>query len=52
MKNILNLTLLFCFFCLSSVAQKDPALILDHPGIFKLIDWGVYTHYNCGFTKA
>jgi hypothetical protein len=33
-------------------AQKEYPLILDHPGIFKLIDWGVYTHYNCGFTKV
>jgi hypothetical protein len=36
---------------INSSAQDYP-LILDHPGTFKLIDWGVYTHYNCGFTKA
>lgn len=33
-------------------AQKDYPLLIDHPGTFKLIDWGVYTHWNCGFTKA
>jgi len=31
---------------------QDYPLIPDHLGIFKLIDWGVYTHYNCGFTKS
>jgi len=31
---------------------QDYPLITDHPGTFKLIDWGVYTHYDCGFTKA
>jgi hypothetical protein len=35
-----------------SVQAQDYPLIPDHPGIFKLIDWGVYTHWNCGFTKA
>jgi hypothetical protein len=48
-------TNLFILFILSvglrSKAQDYP-LILGHPGTFKLIDWGVYTHYNCGFTKA
>jgi hypothetical protein len=34
------------------VRAQDYPLILDHPGTFKLIDWGVYTHYDCGFTKA
>ena len=31
---------------------QDYPLILDHPGTFTLIDWGVYTHWDCGFTKA
>lgn len=31
---------------------QDFPLIPDHPGTFKLIDWGVYTHYECGFTKT
>jgi len=31
---------------------QDYPLLLDHPGTFKFIDWGVYTHYNCGFTKS
>jgi hypothetical protein len=35
-----------------SNAQKDYPLLPDHPGTFKLIDWGVYTHWDCGFTKA
>ena len=44
---------LFCVSCIhfSDYAQDYP-LIPDHPGTFKLIDWGVYTHYDCGFTKA
>jgi len=37
---------------LTSNSQNDYPLIPDHPGTFKLIDWGVYTHYDCGFTKA
>jgi len=44
---------LLCAICFHfSVQAQDYPLILDHPGTFKLIDWGVYTHYNCGFTKA
>lgn len=35
-----------------SYAQNDYPLLPDHPGTFKLIDWGVYTHWDCGFTKA
>jgi hypothetical protein len=34
------------------VKSQDYPLIPDHPGTFKLIDWGVYTHYDCGFTKT
>jgi len=52
MKKIVYLMLLFCLFCQLSKAQKEYPLIFDHPGDFKLIDWGVYSHYNCGFTKA
>jgi len=36
----------------TSLQAQDYPLILNHPGTFKLIDWGVYTHYDCGFTKA
>jgi hypothetical protein len=54
MKSIIRL--LFCLgFSLSilgSNAQNDYPLLPDHPGTFKLIDWGVYTHWNCGFTKT
>jgi hypothetical protein len=48
---IFILTSLFTFSMINSSAQDYP-LILDHPGTFKLIDWGVYTHYDCGFTKV
>ncbi len=47
----LILVSVFTVIILSSRAQDYP-LLPDHPGTFKLIDWGVYTHYNCGFTKA
>jgi hypothetical protein len=36
---------------LNSHAQDYP-LIPDHPGTFEVIDWGVYTHWDCGFTKT
>ena len=47
-------SILFSLLLLSQliVRAQDYPLILDHPGTFKLIDWGVYTHYDCGFTKA
>jgi hypothetical protein len=35
-----------------SVSAQDYPLLTEHPGTFKLIDWGVYTHWNCGFTKT
>jgi hypothetical protein len=51
MKKIL--LFLFCAICIHfSVQAQDYPLIPDHPGTFKLIDWGVYTHWDCGFTKA
>jgi len=51
MKKIL-LTLM-CISCIQFFVQaQDYPLILDHPGIFKLIDWGVYTHWDCGLTKS
>lgn len=45
---------LICLVLLSHgiVRAQDYPLLPDHPGTFKLIDWGVYTHYNCGFTKT
>jgi hypothetical protein len=51
MKKIL-LALLFTTFAQLIVKAQDYPLIPDHPGTFKLIDWGVYTHYDCGFTKT
>ncbi len=49
-KNLL--TLLCAALVQLSVKAQDYPLIPDHPGTFKLINWGVYTHYDCGFTKA
>lgn len=51
MKKILS-SLLFATFAQLTVNAQDYPLIPDHPGTFKLIDWGVYTHWDCGFTKA
>jgi hypothetical protein len=34
------------------VRAQDYPLIPDHPGTFEVIDWGVYTHWDCGFTKT
>ena len=54
MKNLLIYYLLYGVYmlCPINISAQDYPLILDHPGTFKLIDWGVYTHWNCGFTKA
>jgi len=46
---IISLLFLLSF---KSNAQKDYPLLPDHPGTYELIDWGVYTHWDCGFTKA
>lgn len=51
MTNRFSLLLIVSFFVEHATAQDYP-LLTEHPGGFKLIDWGVYTHYNCGFTKA
>ena len=51
MKNILS-TLFYAILVQLVVQAQDYPLIPDHPGTFKLIDWGVYTHYDCGFTKT
>ncbi len=52
MKTIIPI--LICLFAVSMLKSRaqDYPLILDHPGTFEVIDWGVYTHYDCGFTKA
>jgi len=51
MKKILLSLLSAIWLQFSSQAQDYP-LLPDHPGTFKLIDWGVYSHWDCGFTKA
>ncbi len=33
-------------------ASQDSKLLMDKQGICKVVDWGVYTHFNCGFTKT
>ena len=43
---------IFFFFAVQNTAAQDSKLLLDKQGQFKIVDWGVYTHYNCGFTKA
>jgi len=45
---------LICLFTACSIGSQaqDYPLIPDHPGTFKLINWNVYTNYDCGFTKA
>jgi len=51
MKKIL--VMLFCAILIQLVVNaQDYPLLPDHPGTFKLIDWGVFTHYDCGFTKT
>lgn len=47
------LLFLFCTILVQlAVKSQDYPLIPDHPGTFKLIDWGVYSHYDCGYTKT
>lgn len=50
MRIITSIVLITVWAC--GVSAQDYPLLPDHPGTFKLIDWGIYTHYNCGFTKA
>lgn len=49
----INVLFISCFLTgsLHTLAQDYP-LLTEHPGAFKLIDWGVYTHYSCGYTKT
>ena len=42
----INVLIATCLF------SQEPPLILDKQGSFKVIDWGLYTHYDCGYTKA
>ena len=52
MKIILPILLCLLTCTRTSVFAQDYPLLTDHPGTFKLIDWGVYTHWDCGFTKT
>jgi hypothetical protein len=35
-----------------NLTAQDYPLLPNHPGTFKLINWNVYSNYDCGFTKA
>lgn len=37
--------------CVQVLHAQDPKLLTDKQGTFKTIDWGIYTHFNCGYTK-
>ena len=52
MKTIISILVSLFAFCVISSRAQDYPLITDHPGTFKLINWNVYTNYDCGFTKA
>ena len=38
--------------CCNSLLAQDSKLLLDKQGVCKVVDWGVYTHFDCGFTKT
>ena len=46
-----TLLLFLVFLVLRSKGQENQ-LVPDQPGKFTQIDWGVYTHWDCGFTKT
>lgn len=48
-KSVLLIYIVFAPF--SGLLSQYP-LLLNKQGNFKVIDWGLYTHYNCGFTKT
>jgi hypothetical protein len=50
-KKLFLLPVLF-FLLAYNLGAQDYPLLPDHPGTFKLINWNVYTNYDCGFTKA
>jgi len=47
----ISLLQVLVFLLACDLSAQDYPLLPEHPGTFKLIDWGVYTHYDCGFTK-
>ena len=52
MKTITSILVSIFTLCSISSSAQDYPLLPDHPGTFKLINWNVYTNYDCGFTKA
>lgn len=46
------LLLVFFFITIVSTSAQDLKLLVDKPGVWKVVDFGVYTHYVCGFSKA
>lgn len=47
-----QITGIILILLISSIYAQESPLLLDKQGTFKIIDWGVYTHYDCGFTKT
>jgi len=52
MKKIIFHLISILLFCSINSNAQNSNLLPDHPGTFKLINWNVYTNYDCGFTKA
>jgi hypothetical protein len=52
MRTTTSILVSLVLLCQVIARAQDYSLLPDHPGTFKLIDWGVYTHWDCGFTKA
>jgi hypothetical protein len=38
--------------CYNMATAQEYPLVLNKQGSFKVTDWGAYTHYDCGYTKA
>lgn len=51
MRQLILLCVIVVLSACKTIAQEYP-LILSKQGSFKVTDWGAYTHYNCGYTKA
>lgn len=52
MKTLISILISLFALCVINSSAQDYPLLPDHPGTFKLIDWGAYTNSDCGFTKA
>ena len=46
------LLIVFFFITIVSTSAQVLKLVTDKPGAWKIVDFGVYTHYSCGFSKA